>query len=271
MSIQLRGGYTTEDPRLDALPNYDEKSRMYGITKLVGDTRPLVTKTYTSRSWLNQRREGACVSFSFHQEAGSYPYAVPNLTDALARERYFDMQREDPWQGGAYPGATPQYEGTDVLTGAKVMSRLGHFKSYHWAFGIDEALLAIIYSGPVIFGIPWLDSMMSPRPNGTLDTTGSQAGRHAIMARGVNVPKNGYCTVGFPNGKQVRIKTSVPLVRFRNSWINVKRTPEGKYVVDGWDWGIMGECLIPADELQRLLTGGQGECCVPTERTFPPK
>lgn len=254
MPVDLKGGFTTEDVRLDRLPSFDEKSRNFPIKALLAGNRPYRSRSYQSKLWLDQGREGACVSFAWHHDAGGIPVAVLGLTNEVARQRYFEMQKEDEWDGGAYPGASPFYEGTSVLAGAKVMQAAGFFTEYRWAFGIDEALLALMYEGPVVFGIPWLDSMFNTELSGLLDCSGREAGGHAIYGRGVTLPRNGVATVHFPDGTISKIRTSEPLVRFRNSW--------------NTDWGRSGECLIRASDLERLLKTG-GECCVPVGRRRP--
>lgn len=254
-SIELRGGFSTADPRLDRLPEFDERSRAFPIRALL-PTRPLRSRSHPSVLWLDQGREGACVSFAFHHEAGATPKPVRGLTNAIARERYFEMQRQDDWPGGAYPGAAPFYEGTSTLAGAKVMQSLGYFKEYRWAFNIDEALLAVGYEGPVLSGIPWKDSMFDPRPDGTMDCSGRTAGGHEIMWRGVILPRKGVVKLQWPNmsGRVHSIKSDVPLIRLRNTW--------------GKDWGIAGECLVRADDMESLLKD-DGDCVVPISRQIP--
>jgi hypothetical protein len=254
--IDLKGGFSTNDRRLDRIPEFDRRNMMFNVAPLVED-KPLRSRSHTSKVWLDQGREGACVSFSFHQEAGAAPKAVRGLTDALARDRYYEMQRRDEGPGGAYPGASPRYDGTSVLAGAKIMQELGYFKEYRWAFNIDDVLRAISHEGPVVFGIPWLDSMYDTDSEGRLDISGRVAGGHAIMARGLTLPNRyGVATVTWPSGRRSRIKSGEPLIRFRNTWST--------------DWGIDGEALLTASDAEKLAFGsGWGEVCVPVDRAVP--
>lgn len=260
--IALKGGYSTADPRLDRIPVYDERSRKFNVAPLVSDA-PLRSRSHPSKVWMNQGREGACVSFSFHSEAGASPKPVKGLTFDIARDRYWEMQRQDEWPGGSYPGANPRYEGTSVLAGAKVMQSLGFFSEYRWAFNIDDCLKALANEGPVVFGIPWLNSMFRTREDGTMDTSGRQAGGHAIMGRGVTVPRQGTATITFPSGRVVKLKTSEPVVRLRNTWVD---GPNGQ----GGNWGIDGECLLLASQVEQLaFRSGWGEVCIPIGRKIP--
>lgn len=260
-STTLRDGTTVDDPRLDLLVKLDPRSLAYPSTAVVPAAAPLRPKTWRSKLWLDQGREGACVSFSLHHEAGASPVAVGSLNNDTARQRYHEIQRRDEWEGGAYPGASPQYDGTSLTAGAAYMTELGYYDAYHWigvdstTQAIDDALAALAHKGPIVLAIPWLDSMFDARADGTLDTSGGIAGYHAIMARGVHLPRRGVVTTAFPRSKRrVRIKTTEPLVRLRNSW--------------SARWGVDGECLVTASGLEALLHQ-QGSGMVPTGRKRP--
>jgi hypothetical protein len=247
-SIRLRDGSFTQDPRLDRLVHFDEASRDYPIAAVVPDD--IRSKLWPSKVWLDQRREGACVLFSLHGEvaASPVPYSVgfPGPDDAsfeLIRQRYWEVQRRDPWEGGSYPGATPVYEGTSVLTGAGYMKELGFYDEYRWAFSIEDIMRALSHEGPGVAGIPWLDSMFEPRPSGLLDCSGSTAGGHAILTRGVALR---------PRLKGEKLFE--PVFRLRNSW--------------GESWGLAGDAYIKASDLERLLKD-DGEFMVPVGRHKP--
>jgi hypothetical protein len=253
MSVTLRDGSTTEDVRLDRLVEFDQRSRAFPIAAVV--PKVLRSRTWPCATWLDQGQEGACVSFAWHHEAAAVPALARGLTDGTARDRYFETQRRDEWEGGAYPGASPRYDGTSVLAGAKVMQELGFFREYRWAFSVDDVLRAIAHEGPVVLGLTWLDSMYDPDADGLLRTDGREVGGHAICARGVVLPRSGVVTVALPrSGRRVRVRSDVPVVRLRNSW--------------GADWGWEGEALIRADDLEGLLERW-GECCVPVGRAVP--
>jgi len=230
MSIELKGGFTTEDPRLDRLPEFDERSRQFGIMETIEARKP---RSYTWRclKWLDQKAEGACVGFAFGHELIARPFEFRRLTDEDARKFYFRAQQLDHWPGGAYPGANPFYEGTSILAGAKTMQELGHIGEYRWAFGVDDLVLAIGYSGPAVIGVNWYSGMFAPGADGFIRVTGSVQGGHAILVRGYNAKHRRFL--------------------LRNSW--------------GRDWGRGGDCFISYDDMARLLSE-QGEACIPTVR-----
>lgn len=229
--VQLKDGTTTEDPRLDRLIKFDPKSREFPIRTLVGDKQP---RSYTWRLpvYLDQRNEGACVGFSWSHELAARPAEVQGITDETARQVYFEAQKIDEWEGGAYPGASPFYEGTSVLAGAKAVQALGKIKEYRWAFGLNDALLAIGYAGPGILGCWWFEGMMQPDEKGFVRPTGRAVGGHAIIVRGISV-KN---------------KT----VRLSNSW--------------GKDWGLGGDCFMTWEDFEKVLMA-EGEFCIPVGRS----
>lgn len=244
--VQLRGGHTSEDRRLDRLPHLDERSRSFPI-------REVIPAGLRSRAWrcdprLDQGQEGACVGFGWSHELAATPTVVPGINNRFAREEiYWNAQREDDWDGGAYPDASPRYEGTSVLAGAKVVAERGFMSEYRWAFGIDDVLGALSHQGPVVLGTNWLNSMFRPRPSALLsvDVGSGVGGGHCYLARGVRLSGR---LKGEPNAGE-------PLVRIRNSW--------------GEGWGIRGDAFVKASDLERLLQDG-GEACVPVGRSRGP-
>jgi hypothetical protein len=253
--FQLKDGSHVADIKLDRLVQFDERSRNYGVMNVVGDSEV----TLNSRLWalphaymVNQGQEGACVSGGFGHDSIAAPYQTSQLTmDWLREFVYFEAQREDPWPGGAYPGASPQYEGTSVLTGAKVMSDYGFFKSYHWAFSIDEMVTALMTLGTVVLGLNWNEGQMYPDAQAVMTYTGKNLGGHCVCCRGLLVPNKSGNITASKSGWFGDRKFSEPLAVITQSW--------------GLDYGHQGEVYMPLSELERALKD-DGECCVPTER-----
>lgn len=229
MSVELKDGTQTEDPRLDRLVLFDEQSRQYPIRTVVPD-RPPRSYTWSLDAALDQGREGACVGFGWSHALLARPQLCTNIDARFAREKiYWPAQRIDPWPGGAYPGASPRYEGTAVLAGAKTVAELGAIGEYRWAFGLEDVLVALSFAGPVVLGLNWYEGMFQANRNGFIAPTGRLMGGHCIAARGLNV----------------RQRT----VTLHNSW--------------GPRWSRLGaSCLITWDDLDRLLQE-DGEACIP--------
>lgn len=226
MTIRLRGGNWARDPRLGRVPQRDPRNAAYPISALD------LPAGLVGRSWpipirLDQGQTPRCVGYSAAQELASYPVAV-KATAALADEIYSTAQDLDEWPGS-------DYEGTSVLAGAKALAQLGYIDAYHWAESIDDVAAAVAHAGPVVVGLPWLDSMFDPRPSGLLDVSGSVAGGHAIEVRGILTKPR---LAGEPS-------TIGPVFRLAQSW--------------GAGWGAGGDCYMRADGLERLVFGGDGE------------
>jgi hypothetical protein len=222
------------DPRLDRIPQFDERSRNFPIREVL--EQPVYRSfRWDVDVWLDQGWDGACVGFAWTHELIAIPVAVRNLNAKFAKETvYWEAQKIDPWPGGSYPGADPFYEGTSVLAGVKVCQQLGYFGEYRWAFSLDDLRLTLGNYGPVVLGLNWYTGMFDPDPAGFVLPTGRIEGGHAILATEVN-EEEGW-------------------IRLHNSW--------------GDRWGLRGDCKIAFASLDRLLRE-QGEACVPVVRLDP--
>lgn len=232
--VELKGGVVTTDPRLDRVPEFDERSRNFPMRAA------LEAKQYKPRSYTwkvehhyDQGNEGACVGFAWGHELIARPAVVAECDAVFARWIYKTAQKYDAWSGEAY-------EGTSTIAGAKVIQQKppkmnegrGLIGEYRWIFGnLDDLIKTLGYFGPVIFGINWYEGMFDPNSDGFVKPTGYLAGGHAILAKGVNLPKKA--------------------IRLHNSW--------------GEGWGQGGDAWISFDDITRLLNE-RGECCVPMRR-----
>ncbi len=230
MTTQLKGGYATADPRLDRIPFSDPRSlATFPIRALL--TSPPRSYTFALGTTLNQGSEGACVGFGWGHELLCKPAVATGVDYRFARERiYWAAQRIDSWEGGAYPGGSPFYEGTSVLAGARVVQALGGMDEYRWAAGFDDFLAAIGYS-PAVLGLNWYEGMMNVDAKGFIHPTGAVVGGHCILCRGVNLRMRRFL--------------------LHNSW--------------GAGWGVNGTCWISFLDMERLLAES-GDACFPIRR-----
>lgn len=182
MSIQLKGGRTTKDKRLDRVVQFDERSRNFPIRQLIDAAAQPRSYTWSCSILLDQGQEGACAGFSVTHEAAARPVTVKNLTETDARQIYKRAQQLDEWPG-------ENYEGTSVLAAIKSAKERGWYGEYRWAFGINDLILALGYKGPAVLGINWYEGMLDPDNSGHIHATGELVGGHAILANGVNVAK----------------------------------------------------------------------------------
>jgi hypothetical protein len=231
----LKDGSEVADKRLARIVQFDENSRSFPIRATISaDAKPR-SYTWSCGAHLDQGAEGACVGAAMTHELIARPSVVSGVDMAFAREQvYWEAQKADPWDGGAYPGASPFYEGTSVLAGIKRLRQLGYINEYRWCFGLEDLVLAVGYKGPAILGIAWYEGMFAPWACGHIHVSGQQMGGHAILCKGVSV-KNRTFTL-------------------HNSW--------------GAAWGDGGDCRITWDEMDRLLHEN-GEAVIPLSRTIP--
>ena len=169
------------DPRLDRLPEFDERSRNYPVRALISAPRQR-SYTWSCNTFLDQGREGACVGFAIAHEFAARPVSVP-VTNIDARDLYHRARELDQWPG-------EDYEGTSVLGGMRAALETQYITEYRWAFGIDDLIWAIGHKGPAILGINWHEGMIEPDRRGWIRPTGAVVGGHAILARGVNLARN---------------------------------------------------------------------------------
>jgi hypothetical protein len=232
MTVILRNNIEVEDQRLDRIQQFDERSREFPIRSLLQAKTP---RSYTWRcnEWYDQGREGACVAYSLGHELAARPAEVRGINDKwLVQNVYWEAQKIDPWSGGSYPGAKPFYEGTSILAGVKILHKKKLFETYRWAFNLNDVLLGVSHNGPAVIGVNWYTGMFFPDSKGYIKPTGSLAGGHAVLVRGVNMKKQH--------------------VVIRNSW--------------GKNWGVNGDCYLSFDDLGRLLSE-RGEAVFMVKRT----
>ena len=163
---QLRDGTEVEDPRLDRIKSEpDQRDRLFSVMEVVGGQQEPVSVMWdipAGQPVLNQGKEGACVGFGCVNELRFNPVPVDDLDAKFAREKvYWPAQKIDPWAGGAYPGASPRYEGTSLRAGLKIVSKLGYVGEYRWAKNEAEMALAIS-AGPIIAATDWYERMSKP-------------------------------------------------------------------------------------------------------------
>lgn len=237
--MRLRDGSEVADPRLGRIPQFDPRSRGYGVRAVL----PTAWQHEKSRMWylpstapvLDQGREGSCVGHGITNELRFTPVPVAGLDSRFAVEQiYWPAQRADEWEGGAYPGADPVYEGTSVLAGIKAAAALGYYREYRWCFSEKDLALAVGYLGPVVIGVNWHEGMTDVDEDGYIHPTGPVLGGHCVVVVGFSRTRADYTAL--------------------NSW--------------GPTWGVRGRCRIRRDDLASLLAA-DGEAAVITRRTRP--
>jgi hypothetical protein len=245
-SFQLRGGHRTGNPLLGRVPEFDERSRAFGVRELLPPVG-LVSKTWQCRLLLDQGIRlsvpkwdpSACTGFSSTYDLAAYPQALKQSNGApfnneFAFSLYQLAKTLDEWAGESY-------EGSSVLGAAKALQKLGFIGEYRWAFGIDDMLAALSHIGPVVTGTDWQTSQFGVRPSGLVLVEGGPSeteGGHAYMARGVLT--SATAIKRYMKGERIRV--GIPLVRYRQSW-------------GAWGLNNTGDFFMWADDVEKLLKG----------------
>lgn len=145
-----------------------------------------------------------------------------NLTEADAERAYSRATQIDPFDGQWPPTDT----GSDGLDACRAGVEFGWLRGYTHAFGLDACLRALTLQ-PVMIGINWYRSMMSPPKSGVLSISGDVVGGHEVALTAI---------------------TQSGMVRVLNSW--------------GASWSVSGTAFLRFADLARLLSE-QGDVSVP--------
>lgn len=234
--IELKGGHSAKDPRLGRIPQSDDRNAQFPLRALLGAAadQPLVSHSWQVPTHFDQGDQGACVQYGICHDLIATPnrVAIPQVQKILHDDSlYYGAQERDPWPGGAYPDATPHYDGTSVLAGMQQATAMGFYASYHWCTSEREVAQAVGYHGPVVIGVNWYEDMHDPTPQGFVSPTGELLGGHCVAVTAFNA------------------RTSI--YRITNSW--------------GQGWGIKGDCYITRSDMAKLLAEDGAEMCAPTK------
>lgn len=186
---------------------------------------------------LDQGDKGSCTGMGVTHELIAYPAEVQGLDAKFAEEKiYWEAQKIDKFEGGAYPGAKPFSEGSSVLAAVKIAKSLGYCDGYYWSFKFSDFLLGVAYYGPAIVGSYWHESMFTPDAKGFIKPTGRIAGGHCYLVNKIDLAEG--------------------CVHIHNSW--------------GTGWGINGAAKVRFKDMEKLLAN-DGEACFFVHRHVNPK
>jgi hypothetical protein len=202
----------------------DSRDRQYLMRAVLPD-EPQATKRYwwASGLWADQGNTSSCVGHAWAHWVKDGPVTHRKSVDPLGI--YRRAQQVDEW-----PGAEPDYYGTSVRAGAKILREDGLISEYRWAYSVEDIERALLTTGPVVVGTNWYADMSAPDAKGVVKPTGGLIGGHAYLLNGVN--------------------TATGLFRAKNSW--------------GRRWAKRGYFYLTRDTLAQLLTE-RGEACLAVE------
>jgi hypothetical protein len=214
-----------EGKRLGRHVHHDPKSR--GFT--AEQAPEIVSVNHQSTGLpLNQGQIGSCTANALCGALDSVPNFASGGTPLAEENAVHLYELETQLEGKPYPPNDPGGSGLMVCKAAK---QLGLISSYTHAFGIDQALKALVVR-PVITGIQWYTSFDSPNADGLvgLASDATVRGGHEIVADGIDAEKK--------------------LVWFWNSW--------------GTQYGVGGRFCMSFEAWDKLLQQ-QGDVTVPVK------
>jgi hypothetical protein len=235
--VHLERFRNVRDPRLGRHVQHDDRSRRYAYH---GEQAPLRSIQHERHVPIfDQGSLGSCTGNAavgciatglFYDTITDLDVPeIRTLDEAAAVYVYGAATSVDPFPG-TYP---PQDTGSDGLSVAKVLQRVGAISGYEHAFGIDQALAALM-TVPLIVGTTWLSGMYEPDAEGIVHPTGTVEGGHEYVMDSYNADRH--------------------LIGFTNSW--------GPY------WGQRGRFFMEAHEFGNLLADN-GDATVFTPATEP--
>lgn len=230
----LGNGRVTHDARLDRIPRADIRNSEFPVQATLWNHAWKQLRSYTWQVPLHfdQGKAGGSVAYALAHHLIARPRGVDlvevrNLLDT--RRLYWQAQKRDPWPGGCYPGADPQYEGVSLLAGVKQLKAMGFISSYHWAARERDIAAAVAWHAPVVVGVAWHEGMLQVDRSGYINPTGAAVGSHCVLVCGIDLASGTY--------------------RIRNSW-----SPR---------WGVGGDCLLRRRDLALLMCDPDAEACLP--------
>lgn len=235
-TVTLKGGHVTTDKRLDRIPQFDEESRDYPVTRRLTarrDGTPSRPRSYTWKVglWLDQGQEGACTGFARAHDCAARPVPMTGVDNAFAQRVYQRAKQLDEWPG-------ENYEGSSVLGAVKAAQEFRYVEEYHWAFTLEDVILGIGYTGPAVIGVNWYRDMFNPDSSGFLRPTGGLAGGHSTLLNGIRCVYHG--------DGPFDLDLDASYVRLWNSW--------------GSDWGFNGTAKVTLRDFDKLRKE-DGEVC----------
>ena len=181
-------------------------------------------KFYQTGPILDQGPRPECVAYAFEQFMVSDPNPESGVPDMDTI--YLAAQARDT--------IPMPHDGTTVHAAADYLKEQGYLDAYLWASDVDTVARYILTRAPVVMGVTWYRSMLTPDGNGVLTLGGDSLGGHCTLLSGYS--------------------QSLRLFRVTNSW--------GPY------WGDNGGAWLRHDDLTLLLRD-YGELCSPIQAVRP--
>lgn len=221
------------------------KTTDLAAVRAAGDTTR-VRKLWRHGALLNQRQLPACAGFAFAAELIAAPYADDADTgrgNAYAKNHY-RRACYLYYGANAYPDRVDK-NGVSIRAVAQVALDRGLIEGFAWARTAAEIRDAVVTTGPVVIGVPWLGSMTGTRADGLIrvrfpaDFDMADTSGHALAITGYH--PDAPVTVKGRKGPHRAF-------RIRNSWGTMWGADDRK------NWRLCtGTGWLLVEDLERLL------------------
>lgn len=154
------------------------------------------------KSWEFQAPTASKIKTVFHQRRCA-PFNQGNIGSCTGNAAAGALMTDPDWQPGralteadalaiyelatkldGYPGEYPPDDtGSSGLGAARAAKKLGYIRSYRHAFGLDQAMHALMLR-PTITGAQWKTGFDNPDAHGLVEFTGSIRGGHEFVQVG---------------------------------------------------------------------------------------
>jgi len=204
---------------LGRLVSKDSRDRLFSLKAPAAAPNTKYKFWYTSPAF-DQGWTSQCVAYSGVKLLDSGPIRNTQAKlDFTFSDLYTECQKNDQWEG-------EDYDGTSVRALLKVLKNKGYISRYEWAFDVQTIVNHVLTTGPMVVGTTWTNDMFNADSKGFIRATGSIAGGHAYLIKGVNTETK--CSDG-----------TVGAFRIINSW--------------GAGWGNRGCASISFADFDKLL------------------
>lgn len=221
-TIYLERFRDVRDPRLGRHVQHDERSRRFAYRGPVSP--PHTVRHERHVPVFDQGAVGSCTGNAAVGCLATGPFfptinegdaaEIRSLDQRAAVHVYSQASAIDPFRG-QYP---PDDTGSDGLSVAKVLHGMNAISGYEHAFGLDQALAALM-SVPLITGTVWREGMYEPDREGLVRPTGKSVGGHEYLVDEYDAERG--------------------WVGFTNSWSE--------------QWGLRGRFYMQAEDYAELL------------------
>ena len=124
---------------------------------------------------LDQGKTGHCVGYAFAGFGISLP-VFDDWNNDMGEKIYYAAKIID-WEPN-------QEDGSNSRSGVQAFTQFSNLSNYAFATSIDDIIVWLLTTGPIVGGTNWYDDMFSPDSDGLVKIGGSIAGGHEWMISG---------------------------------------------------------------------------------------